>query len=512
MQQQGVGPLQVHGIPGTPVGDLFPPGNAVFGDGNRSSIRPIRAGELRSHSAGYEPNAPYGPRGMRENRGRNPRGIDGEVLGQSIRMVGQFLHLRQGDHEQMASRVTFELEEQTAATVREAHLRDEYAQAASELRTELSEEAAQRFQYLEHQQNIFAQARLRTVESALGTEYAQAQENLQRQYLTQVQGLHNELQTAQRQFSERISQERTEKDQEIEALTRELAGKAQLAREQADDLQKNVRMHREMHENEEARVHETLAAQAEQWKIHCDALTQQCDAGMAQYAERIAELEREIEELSGKYIETSEKLEQWDLWWQESGTQAREAETSGLCPEGLETIGEEERRSQPTTPFVQSQPTIPQEFLPPPLPPKFAPKNFPERANRSDESSHTGMDSQAVPTFAAPTTPPSAPKHTPPAMTSSPPSPFAGPWAATREKLQSSNPVNVSDAVLLDINSLSVVDLSEIKKVRVRHLLRRRLLLQGLKQNPRVLPEPSRSHKRKNKEMPLHGLQSRNPR
>ena len=51
MQQQGVGPLQVHGIPGTPVGDLFPPGNAVFGDGNRSSLRPIRAGELRSHSA-----------------------------------------------------------------------------------------------------------------------------------------------------------------------------------------------------------------------------------------------------------------------------------------------------------------------------------------------------------------------------------------------------------------------------------------------------------------------------
>ena len=53
MQQQGVGPLQVHGIPGTPVGDLFPPGNAVFGDGNRSSLRPIRAGELRSHSASW---------------------------------------------------------------------------------------------------------------------------------------------------------------------------------------------------------------------------------------------------------------------------------------------------------------------------------------------------------------------------------------------------------------------------------------------------------------------------
>ena len=188
------------------------------------------------------------------------------MLGQSIRIVGQFLHLRQGDHEQMASRVTFELEEQTASAVREAQLRDEYAQAASELRTELSEEAAQRFQYLEQQQNVFAQARLRTVESALGTEYAQAQQNLQQQYLTQVQGLHHELQTAQRQFSELLSQEREAKNQEMEALRREIAGKAQLLREQANDLQQNARMHREMHENEEARAHETSAAQAERWK------------------------------------------------------------------------------------------------------------------------------------------------------------------------------------------------------------------------------------------------------
>ena len=240
--------------------------------------------------------------------------------------------------EQVASRVTFELEEQTASAVREAQLRDEYAQAAGALRTELSEEAAQRFHYLEQEQNIFAQARLRTVESALGTEYAQAQENLQRQYLTQVQGLHTELQTAQRQFSEQLSQERAAKDQELDTLRRELAGKAQLAREQADDLQKNARMHREMHENEEARVHETLAAQASQWQTHCDQLTQQYDAGMASYAERVADLERDMDELTGKYIEASEKLEQWDRWWQESGTQAREAETSGLCRKGLRQL------------------------------------------------------------------------------------------------------------------------------------------------------------------------------
>ena len=48
----------------------------------------------------------------------------------------------------------------------------------------------------------------------------------------------------------------------MEALRRELAEKAQLVREQANDLQQNARMHRAMHENEEARAHETLAAQA----------------------------------------------------------------------------------------------------------------------------------------------------------------------------------------------------------------------------------------------------------
>ena len=100
----------------------------------------------------------------------------------------------------MASRVTFELEEQTASAAQEEQLCGEYAMAAEELRKELSEEASQRFQYLEQEQNILAQARLRTVESALGTEYAQAQHKLQQQYLSQSQGLHNELQTAKDLF------------------------------------------------------------------------------------------------------------------------------------------------------------------------------------------------------------------------------------------------------------------------------------------------------------------------
>ena len=52
--QPAVGNQQPHGHPGTPVGDLFPLGNALLGDGSRSSLRPIRAGELRSHSAEVE--------------------------------------------------------------------------------------------------------------------------------------------------------------------------------------------------------------------------------------------------------------------------------------------------------------------------------------------------------------------------------------------------------------------------------------------------------------------------
>ena len=263
---------------------------------------------------------------------------------------------------------------------------------------------------------------------------------MQQQYLTQVQGLHQELQTAQRQFEG----ERASNGQEIDALRRELAEKNQLIREQANDLQQDEKLRREWHTNEEARVHETLAMQASQWKSHCEELTQHYDAQVALDAERISEMERDLDDVSSKFIDASEKLEQWENWWNRDAQVAEPIDRQEPVDRQLEVLRpiiEEERQQQPMTPNVMAPPTIPQEFLPPPLPPKFAHKNFPKRANESDESSHTGMDPQAVPTFAAPTTPPSAPKHIPPAMTSAPPSPFAGPWAATREKLQSSNPV-----------------------------------------------------------------------
>ena len=72
---------------------------------------------------------------------------------------------------------------------------------------------------------------------------------------------------------------------------------------------KMKKLRREWHTNQEARAHETLAMQASQWKIHCEELTQQCDAETARYAERISEMERDLEDVSSRYIEASEKLE-----------------------------------------------------------------------------------------------------------------------------------------------------------------------------------------------------------
>ena len=166
-------------------------------------------------------------------------------------------------------------------------------------------------------------------------------------------------------------------------------------------------MHDERHANEEARVHETLSLQAERWKIHCDELNHQFEAERLELTEEISLKERDIDELSAKFIEASEQLEQWEYWWKERSTDKSEAKPIDHHLEGLKPIIEEELQQQPTTPFVLSKPSIPQEFLPPPLPPKFAHISFPRRANESEGSGHTGTDPQAMPTF-APTTPPSS--------------------------------------------------------------------------------------------------------
>ena len=99
--------------------------------------------------------------------------------------------------------------------------------------------------------------------------------------------------------------------------------------------------------------------QASQWKSHCEELTQHYDAQVAQDAERISEMERNLDDVSSKFIEASEKLEQWESWW---NSDAQVAEPIERQHEVLGPIIEEERQQQPMTPIVMAPPTIPQEF------------------------------------------------------------------------------------------------------------------------------------------------------
>ena len=64
-----------------------------------------------------------------------------ERVGRAIHMVGQFIQVWRGDEEATAARITYELEESTEATVREARYRAEYEQAEQQLAAELSMQA-----------------------------------------------------------------------------------------------------------------------------------------------------------------------------------------------------------------------------------------------------------------------------------------------------------------------------------------------------------------------------------
>ena len=83
-----------HGYSGTPVGDLFRfGGNHVAGDGSCGSNS---CGVTPESFRSFEPNV-YVPQRAREQGKRPVLGID--VLGQSIRVVDQLLHVRQGDQD-----------------------------------------------------------------------------------------------------------------------------------------------------------------------------------------------------------------------------------------------------------------------------------------------------------------------------------------------------------------------------------------------------------------------------
>ena len=138
------------GYPGTPVGDLFPPGVASAA-AQRAVAEQVMSPNVHRD---YPP-----PRARSHTPSRRDYGAQGssplEPVGMAIRMVGQYIQVSCGDEPTTAARATYELEESTAAAVREAQYQQEYEQAAQQLSAELNAQAAQQLHYLETEQRAY---------------------------------------------------------------------------------------------------------------------------------------------------------------------------------------------------------------------------------------------------------------------------------------------------------------------------------------------------------------------
>ena len=138
--------------PGTPVGDLFHPGVA-----SAAAQRAV-AEQLVSPNGRRD----YPPQCARSHtpsemgygaQGSSPL----EPVGIAIKVVGNFIQGSCGDKQTTAARVTYKLEESTAAAVREAQYQQERKHAAQQLSAKLSVQAAQQLNYLETEQRAYAQ-------------------------------------------------------------------------------------------------------------------------------------------------------------------------------------------------------------------------------------------------------------------------------------------------------------------------------------------------------------------
>ena len=308
--------------PGTPVGDLFPPGVAIFGAGGgqgQQALPPASSQVMSPRCRDYPP--------ARGSRGRTPpRGYGGaspaypqELLGCSINMIGQFIQIRRGDEETTAAKITYELEESTASAVREAQLQQEYNVAAAQLAAEFSAGASQQLQYMEHKQRMHAEARIRTIESALGCEHQQTQANFQQQYLQQVQEANAEFQASHLKYEDAIRHESRAHADELDKLRREFAEKQCLIEEQASDLRTGARQqksvgeqHSELLSAERGRSQENLALQARKWKEHSESITEDAEEALPSSRAERDEAETEIDHLSSALIDARTELEEWD--------------------------------------------------------------------------------------------------------------------------------------------------------------------------------------------------------
>ena len=411
------------------MGDLFPPGVASAA-AQRAVAEQVMSPNVRRD---YPP-----PRARSHTPSRRDYGAQGssplEPVGMAIRMVGQFIQVSRGDEQTTAARVTYELEESTAAAVREAQYQEEYEHAAQQLSAELNAQAAQQLHYLETEQRAYAQARLSTMESGLAMEYSQTQAAMQMAYLNQVQEVNSHLSQAEARYQGAIHQQNQSHEAQLSQLRRELLQAQTKAEKATEELQKLKRDASRVHAEERDSAKRTLSTQAELWQAHLEHVTQEAESAIQLLESEQNSSLREIDSLSRELIHSKTELEEWETWYSDEG---RDQENEADPPIASQAA--------PLTPPVM-QSGVPVEYLPPLSAPSFLPKatSQPLIASSSGPTTEVRQSqvNSPIPTF-APTTPPSLMGQQPAGMTlpntpvPNPSTPISGgPWASTRERLQ----------------------------------------------------------------------------
>ena len=339
--------------------------------------------------------------------------------------------MRHGDEEIATARTTYELEESTEATVREARYRAEYEQAEQQHGRRIFHASGANLQYPEAEQLIYAQARAQTVEAGLAMEFAQAQSNLHNAYLRQVQEVNEQLTTAEAQyqaFIRNFHDQNAAQTLQSDQLRRELAN----AQREAEANKGKIALCRRYPGSRARVIHSQPRIEGGKWEEQASTITIQAEEAIADINEDKGEALEEIDHISQRLIHTSTELQEWDRWY--------------ANPVDNEGAGEEELLQEQPAPATPAVCSIPSRNLPPTTVPSFATKAPTTTSTPAahDESRYPPENS-SFPTY-APMTPQqllqpsplgvSAPNTPVPFSSTQVPSSSGSPWAHTRERLQ----------------------------------------------------------------------------
>ena len=230
-------------FPGTPVGDLIH--RRALSSANRPGDpyhHPL--GAMNPQFAGYEPNAAgYAPD---RGRGRTPpraqasaNAMGAGSLNSAIRYVRQLVSLRHGDEELVAEHQVYEQTEELEAATLVESLRTEYDQSRAQLQQELSLQAQQHVAHFEHVEATCFTARLRTVETALATEFTAQRAQLLGRFQQECEEIAQQLIQAETRSRDAFRNEANQS----EALTTDLRRECQTLQEELTREKEREREH-----------------------------------------------------------------------------------------------------------------------------------------------------------------------------------------------------------------------------------------------------------------------------